>query len=62
MTVMVTEPYDALVSAGADDRKAKEAAMALANYDDRFSKIEMDLAVLKWMVASNVAILTKLFL
>ena len=65
MTMMVTELYDALLSAGADDGKAKQAAAALANYDNRFSRIETDLAVLKWMlglvVAGVVALLMKAF-
>ena len=66
MTVRVAELYDALLSAGADDAKAKQAAAALANYDSRFSRIETDLAVMKWMlgllVAGTVALLMKAFL
>ena len=66
MTVMVAKLYDALLSAGADDAKAKQAAAALANYDSRFSRIEPDLAVMKWMlgllVAGTVALLMKAFL
>ena len=66
MTMRVTELYDALISAGADDGKARKAASAMDNYDSRFFKIETDLAVLKWMiglvVTSNVAILIKIFL
>jgi hypothetical protein len=66
MTMMVTELYDALISAGADDVKAKQAAAALANYDDRFSRIETDMAVLKWMlglvVTGVVALLIKAYL
>nr|VFJ50640.1 MAG: hypothetical protein BECKDK2373B_GA0170837_10306 [Candidatus Kentron sp. DK] len=36
MGVMVAELYDALVSAGAEDGKAREAARAMASYDSRF--------------------------
>ena len=66
MTVRVAELYDALLSAGADDAKPKQAAAALANCDSRFSRIETDLAVMKWMlgllVAGTVALLMKAFL
>ena len=62
MTVMVAELYDALLSAGADDTKAKQAAAALANYDSRFAKIETDLAVMKWMLGLLVAGVTALIM
>jgi hypothetical protein len=69
---MIPEVYDALIAAGAPEDKARKAAEALANYDNRFSridgavlKVESDLVVVKWMVgfgiAMNVAILTRLF-
>jgi hypothetical protein len=44
-----------LKEAGASDEKARAAAQALANYDNRFSKIEADLLVLKWMVGAILA-------
>ena len=37
---MITEVYDALVSAGADDTKARRAAEVLADYDGKFSALE----------------------
>lgn len=40
MTTMVTELYDALRDAGASDEKARRAAEALANYDDRFNRVD----------------------
>lgn len=54
--MMVDELYDALIEAGASPEKAKSAARALANYDNRFTKIETDLAVLKWMVGFTLAL------
>jgi hypothetical protein len=55
MAVMLSRTYDALVSAGAPEEKARAAAEELAAYETRFAKIETDLAVLKWMVAVNLA-------
>ena len=72
MTIMVTEVYDALLSAGAPEDKAVKAAQALASYDSRFNKVDADLAKVdadlrpvKWMVglvvAGIVALITKTF-
>jgi hypothetical protein len=69
---MISEVYDALISAGAPEDKARKAAETLANYDNRFSrldgavlKVEAELVLVKWMVgfgiAMNVGILTRLF-
>jgi hypothetical protein len=69
---MISEVYDALIAAGAPEDKARKAAETLANYDNRFSridgavlKVEAELVLVKWMVgfgiAMNVAILTRLF-
>jgi hypothetical protein len=62
---MISEVYDALKEAGASEEKARKAAEAIASYENRFSKIESDLLVLKWMVgylvASTTAILWKVF-
>ena len=41
---------DALLSANADPEKAAKAAEEVAGYDNRLSKIESDLNLLKWMV------------
>ena len=65
MSTMISEVYDALKEAGASDEKAKAAAQALANYENRFARIDTDLALLKWMIGFNLAftmaILWKLF-
>ena len=55
MAVMLSKTYDALIAAGAPDDKARAAAEELAGYESRFTKIETDLAVLKWMVGVNLA-------
>ena len=62
MAVMLAKTYDALISAGAPEQKAREAAEELAAYENRFARIETDLAVLKtdmtalkWMVGVNLA-------
>ncbi|MBX9617611.1 MAG: integrase [Hyphomicrobiales bacterium] len=65
MALMSSEVYDAFVSAGAPEDKARKAAEAIANFDNRFTKIDGEIAVLKWMtgfgLAVSIAILTKLF-
>ena len=55
MTTMITELYDALKDAGADEDKARKAAETVAAYENRFTKIESDLGILKWMVGFNLA-------
>jgi hypothetical protein len=53
---MLSKTYDALIAAGAPDDKARAAAEELAGYESRFTKIETDLAVLKWMVGVNLPV------
>lgn len=48
MATMISEVYDALMEAGAS-QKARKAAEALASYESRFSRIDADLLLLKWM-------------
>ena len=55
MTVMLSKTYDALISAGAPEEKARAAAEELAAYETRFARIEQDLAVIKWMVGVTLA-------
>lgn len=66
MSIMISEVYDAFLAAGAPEDKASKAAEALTVHESRFSKIEADLLILKWMVgfvlALLVAIAMKLFL
>ncbi len=38
---MITEVYDALISAGADEEKAKKAAEAIYNQDKRLTRLEL---------------------
>lgn len=56
MALMSAELYDALKEAGASEEKARKAAEAVAAFETRFNKIENDLAVLKWMVGTNVVV------
>ena len=56
MSAIIKEVYDALIEAGASDEKASAAAQAIANYDDRFNKIESDLLVIKWMVGLVIVV------
>jgi hypothetical protein len=73
MAMMISEVYDAFIASGAPEDKAREAAVAMAAYQDRFHKIDGDLGVirgdinlLKWMNGITWAlcfgILFKLFL
>ena len=55
MAVMLSKTYDALISAGAPEDKARAAAEELAAYETRFAKIETDLAVIKWMLGVTLA-------
>ena len=52
---MITEIYEAFKEAGTSDEKAKAAAEALANYENRFSQIDANLLLLKWMIGFNLA-------
>ncbi|TAJ78933.1 MAG: integrase [Gallionellaceae bacterium] len=47
MSTMIIEVYDAFKSAGAPEEKAQAAAKAIADYDNRFNKIEADLGGIK---------------
>jgi hypothetical protein len=62
MTTMIAEVYDALLAAGSPEDKARKAAESTAAYenrfgaiDHRFTKIEGDLNLLKWMVGFDLA-------
>jgi hypothetical protein len=52
---MIAEVYDALLSAGADDEKARAAATAIAEYNRDIAEVKSNLALLKWMVGFNLA-------
>ena len=66
MTTMITEVYDALKSAGADEEKARAAAEAIATHQrdttelrtemrTEFSDIRGELKRLKWMLGLVLA-------
>jgi hypothetical protein len=55
VAVMLSRTYDALISAGSPEDKARAAAEELAGYESRFAKIETDLAVVKWMLGIVIA-------
>ena len=55
MTTMNSEVYDALVDAGADETKAREAAKSVAQYDSDIAEIKASLLLLKWMVGFVLA-------
>ncbi len=50
MATMISEVYDAFIAAGAPEEKARKAAEALADYENRFTRIDSELLILKWMV------------
>jgi len=58
MSIMISEVYDAFIAAGAPEDKARKAAEALTVHENRFAKIESELAVLKWMVGFTIALLS----
>ena len=66
MATMISEVYDAFIAAGTPEDKARKAAEAIANYESRFSRIEADLLVLKWMTGTIlggvVALVIKAFI
>jgi len=73
MATMLSEVYDAFLSSGATEEKARKAAEAMAAYEGRFNNIERslesirgDINLLKWMNgitwAMSLAILFKVFL
>ena len=55
MAMMMSEVYDAFLSAGAPEEKARRAAEAIASYENRFARVDTDLAVLKWMTGTTLA-------
>jgi len=55
MGMMISEVYEALKEAGASEGKARAAAESVAHFENRFTKIEADLLVLKWMLGVVIA-------
>ena len=60
MSTMNSEVYDALLSAGADEVKAREAAKSVARYDADIAEIKASLLLLKWMVGFILAFVVAL--
>jgi len=52
MPVMLSDTYEALISAGADEAKAKAAAEEIAHFDRRLNRIEVLLGI---VVALQIA-------
>ena len=48
--------YDALLAAHVPEDQARRAAEEVADYNQRIGNIERDLAILKWMVGTNVVL------
>ncbi len=49
MSTMNSEVYGALMDAGADETKAREAAKSVARHDTDIAEIKASLLLLKWM-------------
>lgn len=62
MSTMISEVYDALISAGAPEDKARKAAEAIASYESRFNQVDRDLHLLKWMSGAILAGVVSLIL
>jgi len=48
---MIAAVYEALKEAGASEEKSKAAAQALADYDNRFDRLDLDLAGIRGELA-----------
>ncbi len=62
MTTMIAEIYDALLSAGSEEGKARKAAEAVAAYESRFGGVELkietlrgDVRLMQWMLGLLLA-------
>ena len=53
---MLSKTFDAFKAAGAPDDKAREAAEGIAGFEDRLTRIESDVKLLKWMLGFNLAL------
>lgn len=54
---ILSKLYSAAVSAGAGVNTARRAANALADYENRFAKLERELGYIKLMLAGVLALL-----
>ena len=67
MSTMNSEVHDALLSAGADEAKAREAAKSVARYDSDMGDIKTSLAdikaslrIIQWMFGFTLAFVVAL--
>lgn len=65
MSTMISEVYDALIEAGASEGKARLAAEAVAQYDERFNRPDLRseqlsgrMNLLQWMIGTNILLTT----
>jgi hypothetical protein len=56
MALVLAHLNDALRKAGVDDDTARKAAEEVAGFENRLSKVEADLGLLKWMVGANITL------
>ena len=61
MAGMLAKTYDALIAAGAPEDEARDAAEELAACENRFARIETELAVIKGMLGVVLAAVVSLF-
>lgn len=61
MSTMISEVYDALIEAGASEGKARLAAEAVVQYDERFNRLDVRSEqsagrtnLLQWMVGTDI--------
>jgi hypothetical protein len=59
--MLIAELYDALLEAGASQEKARQAARAVATYDERIFELKSDirgiLRLHSWMLRTTIALL-----
>lgn len=55
MALMLSKTYDPLVAAGAPEGKAREAAEEIAGFENRLTRIETDIAIIKSKLETEVA-------
>jgi hypothetical protein len=53
---MMGELYDALLSAGADNDKARSAATEVASFENRLSGLDTKVSLLTWMVGTVITL------
>jgi hypothetical protein len=61
MALMLSKTYDAFLSAGAPEDKAREAAEEIAAYENRLARIEADIAMIKTQMATKSWVFAQTF-